>query len=879
MSDTEEKSPKINMNACGIENYNMQDVASERIKRIRKRFLDDIPFISIERARYYTEKWQETENQNLSKNIRVALAIKNVYENMDFNIDPDDRIAGTWTENYLGIPIDIERGLFNKVFEIELKKRSMWLFGIKGNLNFAIKKIKRDGISGLLNSLKESKEIGIAMPSLGTDTLDKRDINPYQIKERDKKILLKDLLPYWEGNTIAEKLEQKFLEEDIYDGEFGDFIRSLPRGTAKNDMVTSIGAALGVWQGHLILDHETPIEKGIIQMKNEVEEKIKEDHLTEEEKYFLESIKISLEGIIIYSKRLADKIEEELNSTENSERRQILKLMLDICRKVPLYPAESFREAVQSYWTIKTAVELAMPFNVHAPGRLDQIFFPYYKKDLQNNQITEEDACELLEELFLKIMSHNMRPYSNSSSNFSQRYEGSEPVTMGGLDEEGNDATNELTYIMLDAADRSKASLNFVVRVHDKTPEELLMKVADLYYQGVSSVSLMNDNIAMKALINRGFTQKDARTYAITGCVDMCAPGKTGGEGFSSILLCRTLDLALRNGNAKTLVGTIKDAGLKTGNPNEFNTFEEFLDAFFTQADYMIKKIVKASKIRDKLYAEDLPSPYISAFMQGCLESKKDISKGGAIYDCEGILFMTSIANLVDSLYVIKKLIFEEEKLTFKELLEAIDHNYSGKYEKIHEMIMDVEGKWGNGIPECDKLAQRITTHMFEETYKYRTFKDGFYAPFINSMTTHTYDGRISIATADGRLGGKPFAASCNPYNVENNGPTGVLRSVSALEFEHVMGCAVNIRLHPSSIGKTKEARKKWISLVKTYFDLGGEQLQPTVVSTEVLRAAQDSPDDFRNIIVKVGGYSAYFVDLGKEVQEEIISRTEHSRL
>jgi pyruvate-formate lyase len=166
---------------------------------------------------------------------------------------------------------------------------------------------------------------------------------------------------------------------------------------------------------------------------------------------------------------------------------------------------------------------------------------------------------------------------------------------------------------------------------------------------------------------------------------------------------------------------------------------------------------------------------------------------------------------------------------------------------------------------------------MFNETYKYRTYKDGFYAPFINSMTTHTYDGRISIATPDGRVGGKPFAASCNPYNVEKHGPTGVLRSVSALEYEHVMGCAVNIRMHPSGIGKTNESKKKWISLIKTYFQLGGEQLQPTVVSTDVLKAAQINPESYRNIIVKVGGYSAYFTDLGREIQDEIISRTEHT--
>ena len=856
----------------------MRDYASERIKRFRRRFLDEIPFVSIERAKYYTEKWQETEYSSLPIGVRVAMAMKHVYENMNFDIDPDDRIVGTWTENFLGIPIDIERGLFNGVFEIEFDKKKMRKFASEGN-KCLMEFLEKKEINPL-EVLAHTKRIGAAMPGLGTDTLDKREINPYQIREEDRKTLLNILLPYWNGKTIADLLGNAFKESGIYPGEFGDFIESLPRTTGKSDFVTSLGSALGVWQGHLILDHETPIKMGILAMQQKVQETIKNNaHINQKKLEFLQSIEIALEGVIIYTRRLAEKIQEELNKILDPERKKILSQMLEICRKVPLYPAETFREAVQSYWMVKTAVELAIPFNVHAPGRLDQLFYPYFIKDIKDGRITEEVVRELCEELFLKVMSHNMRPNSNASSAFSQRYEGSEPVTLGGLTESGEDATNELTYIMLDAADRSKASLNFAVRIHKNTSDDLLMKVADLHYNGVSSVSLMNDEICLLALKNRGFTEEDANGYAITGCVDMCSPGKTGGEGFSSILLCRTLDMALRNGDAMTLVGLVKNVGLKTGDPETFRSFDDFLSAFYAQADNMTKKIVDGSIIRDSLYAKYLPAPLISAFMQGCLENKKDIAEGGAIYDCEGILFMTSIANTIDSLYVIKKLVFEQKKFSLRELIDAIDNNFSSGYEWIHKLILDLDGKWGNGNPESDELAKRVTSHMFEETYKYRTFKDGFYAPFINSMTTHTYDGRISIATPDGRLAARPFAASCNPYNVESHGPTGVLRSVSALPYEHVMGCAVNIRMHPSGIGKSEEGKKKWISLIKTYFKLGGEQLQPTVVSTKVLKAAQKDPESYRNIIVKVGGYSAYFTDLGKEIQDEIISRTEHDRV
>jgi len=194
----------------------------------------------------------------------------------------------------------------------------------------------------------------------------------------------------------------------------------------------------------------------------------------------------------------------------------------------------------------------------------------------------------------------------------------------------------------------------------------------------------------------------------------------------------------------------------------------------------------------------------------------------------------------------------------------------------MHKMILAVDGKWGNGAPGTDEIAHRVTKRIFEETFKHKTYKGGFIAPFVNSMTSHTYDGRVCIATPDGRKAAKPFAASCNPYNVDRNGPTGVLRSVSSIDATNIFGTAVNIRMHPSAIGVNVEMRKKWISLIKTYFNMGGEQLQPTVVSTDVLRAAQKNPDQYMNVIVKVGGYSAYFVDLGHEIQNEVISRSEH---
>ncbi|MBD3340899.1 MAG: hypothetical protein GF353_17455 [Candidatus Lokiarchaeota archaeon] len=851
------------------------DKASERIKNIRRRFLDDKTLISVERAKYYTEKWSETEERDLPIGVRIALSMKNVYENMTMYIDPDDRIAGKWTEGFLGIPIDIERGIWNRILETEIDKKSMKKFARKFNKAF-IEYMSAKGID-LIKYVEKIKNLGAAIPTMGDKPLDQRKINSFQIEEEDKKTLLNELLPFWKGKTVAELIEETYLENHIYKGEFYDFIKHVPIKKSQDQPIISSNAVIGGWQGHIILDHEKVVQKGLLGLRNEVQEEIKKNNnFSKEEMGFLNSLDIALEGIMIYAKRLCEKLHEELINTDNLERKAVLSEMYEICKNIKFKPAKTFREAVQLYWIIKTTVDLALPFNVHGPGRLDQIFYPYYKRDFEDGRITSEEACELLEELILKVMSHNIRPYPDALSDFSQRYEGSEPITLGGLTETGQDATNDLTYILLDAAERSKACLNFAVRLHDNTPEELYLKLADLNSRGISSISMLNDNISKKALIKRGVSEKDAQGYCITGCVDMSTPGKTGGIGFSAILLCQTLDTTLRNGNSKTLVGVIKDIGPKTGDPNSFKTFDEFLSAFYKQSEYVINHIVEGAYLRDQVYAKNLPSPFLSAFVQGCLKNRKDVTQGGAKYDAEGILFIASIANLVDSIYVIKKLVFEVKKFSLKELVDAIDNNFKNGYEWIHELIIKLEGKWGNGNPECDNLAREITTHLFEETYKYKTYKGGIYAPFIISMTTHTYVGRISLATPDGRLAGKPFAASCNPYNVEKNGPTGVLRSVSTLNFEHVCGCAVNIRMHPSGIGKTEEAKRKWISLIKTYFQLGGEQLQPTVVSEETLRAAQKDRDKYRNVIVKVGGYSAYFVDLGKEIQEEVISRTEH---
>ncbi len=850
-------------------------MVSERIQRLLNRYQTEMPVISIERSKYFTEKWEETEKDGVAPGICVALSMKYVYENMTHYVDPDDKIAGYWTEYFLGMPIDIERGVFNNVLQRELMRRSLFSFRLKSILKTLGFLIKKRQVRTFFRNLKIMRSMGSQPINFGIKTMDKRKINPFTIDPRDRKILLKKLLPKWKGKSIVEILEKEIFNSGLIKKNMMDFSTSLPANNSKQIIMVSPCATVATLQGHVIIDYENCIKKGLLGMEEEVEEKLKKNSLTENERDFLRSIKIALEGVIIFAKRLAEKIEEKYHSETEEGKKQNLKKMLDNCKGVPLHPPENFYQAVQAAWTVKTAVELAHPVNLHCFGRMDQIFFPYYKKDIEEGKITRNEARELLEELLLKVMSQNIRPESNTLSNFYHRYLGSTPITIGGLNPDGTDGTNDLTFLFIEAAENYRAVTNLSLRVHEGSPDEVLLKVAEALNGGSCNLSIFNDEICVEAMKKRGFSEEDARDYAIMGCVEMTCPGKTGGMSANALLLCRLLDLTMRDGNSQTLIGIIKDLGLKTGNPDDFSNFEQFIKAIMDQAESQVELTVEASNLRDRLYAEHLPAPYISAFMNGCIESKKDVTQGGALYDLSGISFITSIANLVDSLYVIKKFIFEEKAFTFARLLKAIDDNYEG-HEDIYNKIISLQGKWGNGYEEVDELAREITTHIFEETYNYTTYRGGVFVPYIISMTTHTIDGRISIATPDGRKAATPYAASCNPYNVEKNGITGVLRSVAALDYKNVLGCAVNVKFHPTALGQTDELRKKWVALLRTYFNLGGQQIQPTVASAEMLRDAQKHPENYRTLIVKVGGYSAYFTELGIEIQNEVISRTEH---
>lgn len=849
--------------------------ASDRIVRIRNRYQLETPIISIERAAFFTDEWKRQLRKGSSPAIRIAMAMNNVFRNMTHYVDQDDMIAGSWTENFLGVPVDVERGLFNDVLATELDSVKMTISAVKSAARLGAFITFNGLLPEVISNVKTMNGAPVPFEG-GLKTMTERVVNRYEIRDDDKKTLLRKILPYWEGKTISEAVKKEVTKSGIYSEKTSEFVDALAATPSRQVTILSPESALCSYQGHLILDFERALSLGLKGLRKEFKEALDKCGESEHDrKDFLRSALLALDGVGVYAARLSGFLVSKSESEKDEARKAQLQEMARMCEKSPENPPETFREAVQAYWILKCASALANPTNVHAFGRLDRILYPYYRRDIENGAIGETEALELLNELLLKGMSLNIRPESGILGDFYMRFEGSEPVTMGGVNEDGEDATNELTYLLLRAAEESRSVINVVVRVHKDTPQELWMAAADALRKGASNISVMNDEIHIPALIRNGHTEEDARNYAVTGCTDVMVPGKTGSLSVTGLMLSKVLDMTLRNGDARTTAGTLKNCGIKTGTPEDFNTFEQLLDAFEKQLNESVRKSAAASDIRDKVFAEKMPAPFVSAFINGCAESGVDITSGGAPYDMSLMNCINSMANVIDSLYVIKKLVFDSKTISLKKLMKAVDSNFANN-KKLLSIINNVQSKWGSGDPEANELAADVASRVFSAVTGRKTWKGGPWVPVINSMTSHTIDGRLSGATPDGRRAATPLASSCNPSNSVGGGMTGTLRSVASIDFSPVLGCSVNVKMHPSAIGESEETRNKWIALMKTYFALGGAQIQPTVVSGETLRKAQETPDEYRDVIVKVGGYSAYFVELGKEIQDEVISRAEH---
>ncbi|MFX0104560.1 MAG: pyruvate formate lyase family protein, partial [Candidatus Hodarchaeota archaeon] len=535
--------------------------------------------------------------------------------------------------------------------------------------------------------------------------------------------------------------------------------------------------------------------------------------------------------------------------------------------------ASSFYEAIQLIHFTQNIINVIYQRSVVALGRLDQILWPYYKRDLEKNRITRDFALGLIEELNLKL-TWNVTLLPTEYTTISNALGlNTQTITISGIDKEGKDATNEISYLFLEAYKNIRAlTTDLSIRVHKNSPEKFLKEALKVFHY-TSGIAFYNDDIIIPAMKKAGYKSDDANDYAIIGCVEPTSQGNTfAATARMYINLPGVLELTLNNGYCNL---TNQISGLETEDPLNFLTYDDLYNAFVLQLRYNIEKSVKIAEIGDKETTKFLPQPFVSAIIDGCIEKGKDYTAGGAIYNFSSITAY-GFATLVDSLYIIKKLVYEEKLKSLPELIQILNSNFRGQ-NKLRQKLINKYNKWGNDKEDIDQLANQLWNLFCSEVVRYKCTRDGRYNPGAYSMGIHVIEGFFTRASADGRKAMQPISNSLSPVNnVERNGLTATLNSIAKLNYKlAINGVAVNIRLHPQNLEGNENLDKLYL-LIKSYFESGGMQLQPTVVSTDILKDAQQNPEKYADLIVKVGGYNATFVDLGTPIQNDIINRLEH---
>ena len=738
------------------------------------------------------------------------------------------------------------------------------------------------------------------------ETLGTREADPFLISERAKSEI-REANTYWKGKTTSE-LATVYMEPETL--------------KAMDHNIFTVGNYFYNGVGHVTVQYDKVLAigyEGIMQQAREELEKCSKgdaDYVTR--KAFLEAVLISCQAVIDYAGRYAKLAEGMAAKCSDSIRKVELLQIAENCRRVPAKGAESFYEACQSFWFIQMLLQIESSGHSISPGRFDQYMYPYYKKDMDGGKITREFAQELINCIWVKLNSLSKCRDLESAKGFAG-YGTFQNLIVGGQDEHGRDATNDLSFMCIDASMQvflPQPSLS--IRVWNGTPHELMLRAAELTRTGIGLPAYYNDEVIIPSLMSRGVALEDARTYNIIGCVEPQKGGKTNGWHDSAFFnMCRPLELVFSNG-----VDCGEQIGPCTGEVEDMKTFEEFFEAYKQQMNYFIELMVNADNAIDQAHMERMPLPYLASMVDDCIARGKTCEQGGCVYNFTGPQGF-GIANVADALFAIKKLVYDEKKVTMAELKKALMFNYgkevnglviaqiAGKlarelaqqgitpdaktlaeasvqvikasvteadkkrFDEILELI-DAVPKFGNDNDEVDLFAREAAYTYTKPLLQYRNPRGGQFHAGLYPVSANVPLGAQTGATPDGRLAGVPVADGVSPTAGKDvNGPTAAANSVSKLDHGIASnGTLFNQKFHPSALSGD-EGLDNFVSLIRTYFDRKGSHVQFNVVSRETLLDAQKHPENYKHLVVRVAGYSALFTTLSKSLQDDIIRRTE----
>ncbi|MEM2431882.1 MAG: pyruvate formate lyase family protein [Candidatus Bathyarchaeia archaeon] len=777
-----------------------------RIKKMKEKVLR-IPQICIERVRWFTESYKETEGQ--PPIIRKARALKKLFENMPIDIEDEELLVGKTTSKTRGGLICME--LRNWVLD-EL------------------------------------------------DKLPTREQDPFLITEEEKSFL-REALHYWKGKCAYDMLISSIPESIIRN------ITSRRRNFLEAHVMPSVTGAYNI---HAIHQYDKVLIKGINGIKKEIDQEIAKLDLRkidDYEKYlFYEAAKISLDAIIILANRYSELARKKAATESDLKRKAELERIAEICSWVPANPARNFHEALQSIWLVHIGLRNEGCITIGF-GRLDQYLYPFYKKDIEEKRITEEEARELIAEFLIKLNDcASLRPLSIAQ--LSPGYPIWPNIDIGG----GKDEINDLSYIIMEMdAELGLPGTEICIHVNEKTPDDFLRKAIECLKKCKGKFKFFGDETIINRLIQMGVPLERAKNFGIAGCASPAVCGCTVNNIAFVVDLLECLELALNNGAYRN---TGEIVGPRTGDPRKFRSFEEVLEAFKKQVEYYLSLQVIVRNIEAKIIAAYFPTPLSSSLLEDCIKRGKDIYSGGALLMTEAI-DVHSLSNTADALAAIKKLVFEEKIITMEELIDALDNNFK-YYEHILHMINQCP-KFGNDDDYVDSIMKELIDYVEALTKKYQPFMfANAKCVAISLAGAAAHIGRLLGATPDGRKAGEPTTeAGLSPHHGRNIlGPVATLRSVIKVGPERLHGCVLNMKFNPNAL-KDEIKIKKFISMLKTYFKMGGFHVQFNIVDAATLREAQRNPQKYGDLLVRVATWTARFVELAPEVQNEIIARTE----
>ena len=692
------------------------------------------------------------------------------------------------------------------------------------------------------------------------DILDSREKIFFTVSPQARQVYEETIIPFWQGKTMRELIFQEMTEEWKAAYEAGVFTEFMEQRSP----------------GHTVLDDKI-YRKGFIDFKEEIRKSLEGlDTLNDPEAYHkqeeLKAMDICCDALIRFAERHAEKARELAKEEADPQRKKELEHMAEVCSRVPAHAPQDLWEALQYYWFVHLGVTTELnPWDAFNPGKLDQHLYPFYQKGLEEGNLTHEQAQELLQCFWIKFNNQPAPPKVGVTAEESSTYIDFAQINLGGVKPDGSDAVNPVTYLLLDVIEEMRLlQPSSSIHVSKKNPDRFIKRAAKIIRTGFGQPSVFNTEVVVQEMIRVGKSVVDARCGGTSGCVETGAFGKENYNLTGYFNMPKVLEITLNNGLDPR---TGRRIGLETGDPNQFGSFEELFRAYEKQLNYFIDVKIRGNNVIERLYARYMPAPFLSLLIDDCITRGKDYHDGGPRYDTSYIQGV-GIGSMADALTAIQYQVFDQKNLSMEALLAALGDNFEGQ-ERMRQMLLNKTPKYGNDDDYADRLMAAVFEAYFKAIDGRPNTRGGRYHINLLPTTVHVYFGSVVGATPDGRKAWLPLSEGVSPVQgADRHGPTAVIKSVAKMDHVRTSGTLLNQKFTPQLL-QDDEGLDRLVQLIRTYFKLDGHHIQFNVVDAATLRAAQANPEQYRDLIVRVAGYSDYFCDLGKVLQEEIITRTE----